>query len=93
VSLHRLTHLVIGVPNLDDAAKFYADFGLTPVHGPGAASERRFGTVDGGEQLILVRTPIRRLVEIGVAAQDRDDLRSIQSRLARLDIDSRVDGA
>ncbi|HTH90320.1 VOC family protein [Mycobacterium sp.] len=93
MSLHRLTHLVIGVPNLDDAAKFYTDFGLTPVHGPGAASERRFGTVDGGEQLILVRTPIRRLVEIGVAAQDRDDLRSIQSRLARLNIDSRVDGA
>jgi catechol 2,3-dioxygenase-like lactoylglutathione lyase family enzyme len=91
VSLHRLTHLIIGVPDLDEAAKFYTDFGLTPVEGPGAASERRFGTVDGGEQLILVHTPIRRLVEIGVAAQDRDDLHSIQSRLARLHIESRVD--
>ena len=86
MSLHRLTHLIIGVPDLDEAAKFYTDFGLAPVQGPGAASERRFGTVDGGEQLILVHTPIRRLVEIGVAAQDRDDLHSIQSRLTRLDI-------
>jgi catechol 2,3-dioxygenase-like lactoylglutathione lyase family enzyme len=63
------------------------------VQGPGVATERRFGTVDGGEQLILVHTPIRRLVEIGVAAQDRDDLHSIQSRLARLDIESSLDGA
>jgi catechol 2,3-dioxygenase-like lactoylglutathione lyase family enzyme len=93
VSLHRLTHLIIGVPNLDEAAKFYTDFGLTPVQGHGVAGERRFGTVDGGEQLILVHTPIRRLVEIGVAAEDRDDLHIIQSRLARLDIESSLDGA
>jgi len=93
VSLHRLTHLKIGVPSLDDAATFYADFGLTPVQGPDAATERRFSTVDGGEQLILVHTPIRRLVEIGIAAQDHDDLYSIQSRLARLDVGARVSGS
>jgi catechol 2,3-dioxygenase-like lactoylglutathione lyase family enzyme len=93
VSLHRLTHLKIGVPNLDEAATFYADFGLTPVQGPHTAAERRFSTVDGGEQLILVHSPVRRLVEIGVAAQDHDDLHSIQSRLARLDVDARVYGS
>ena len=93
MSLHRLTHLKIGVPSLDDAATFYADFGLTPVQGPDAATERRFSTVDGGEQLILVHTPIRRLVEIGIAAQDHDDLYSIQSRLARLDVGARVSGS
>ena len=93
MSLHRLTHLKIGVPSLDEAATFYTDFGLSPVQGPDTASERRFSTVDGGEQLILVHSPMRRLVEFGVAAQDHDDLHSIQSRLARLGVDSRVDGA
>ena len=39
MSLHRLTHLIIGVPDLDEAAKFYTDFGLAPVQEPGAACQ------------------------------------------------------
>jgi catechol 2,3-dioxygenase-like lactoylglutathione lyase family enzyme len=92
VSVHRLTHVTIGVPSLDEAARFYTDFGLTPTESTGNGSSRRFSTIDGGEQLILVQRPIRQLVEIGIGAQDRDDLGRIQSRLAHQDVDARIDG-
>jgi catechol 2,3-dioxygenase-like lactoylglutathione lyase family enzyme len=91
MSLHRLTHLIIGVPNLDETARFYTDFGLTPTEPAGAGSSRRFSTVDGGEQLTLIQRPIRQLVEIGIGAEDPDDLGRIQSQLKRLDVDVQVD--
>jgi catechol 2,3-dioxygenase-like lactoylglutathione lyase family enzyme len=92
VSLHRLTHVTIGVPDLDATAQYYTDFGLTPAEHAVDDQTRRFTTADGGEQLVLVHRPVRQLVEIGIGAQDPDDLGSIQSRLARLDVGSQIDG-
>lgn len=82
MALHGLTHITIGVPNVDETAKYYAEFGLRRAEGPGTA----LSTSDGGEQLRLVAAPRRRLVELRVGADDSDDLDRIASSLARLDI-------
>ena len=78
MALHQLISVTIGVPNVAQTAAYYAEFGLTP------AAEGWFTTTDGGPQLRLVRAPTRRLIEIVVAADDRDDLDRIATRLARL---------
>ena len=70
MSLHRLTSVTIGVPNVAETAAYYQAFGLTEV-APG-----RLATTDGGEQLILVESPRRRLVALGVGVDDPDDLES-----------------
>jgi len=41
VSLHRLTSITLGVPNVAETAAYYEDFGLAPV-GDGATA--RFAT-------------------------------------------------
>jgi hypothetical protein len=79
MALNRLTRIVMGVPNVTDVASYYRDFGLTPTSG-----EHCFGTVDGGEQLKLVTTVRRRLVELGVGVDDHDDLARVASRLDKL---------
>ena len=78
MALHQLTSVTIGVPDVAQTAAYYAEFGLTP------AADGWFSTTDGGQQLRLVRAPTRRLIEIVVAADDRDDLDRVASRLARL---------
>jgi len=78
--LHRLTQIVMGVPNVDETAAYYQDFGLAPNGG------HRFSTVDGGEQLRIVHTPRRRLVELGVGADDPDDLDRVAASLSRLGV-------
>jgi catechol 2,3-dioxygenase-like lactoylglutathione lyase family enzyme len=88
--LHRLTRLTIGVPNLDETASFYTDFGLTPIEPAAGEGVRRFATADGGEQLRLVHRPIRQLVEIGIGAGDADDLDRIAAALSGIDVDSHV---
>jgi hypothetical protein len=90
VSLHRLTDITLGVPSVEQTAAYYAEFGLHPL-GSSAGGEHRFGTVDGGQQLRIVYSPVRRLLSLGVAADDRDDLGRIAAALARLDVPSRVD--
>jgi catechol 2,3-dioxygenase-like lactoylglutathione lyase family enzyme len=90
MALHRLTRLTIGVPNLDETAAFYTDFGLIPIKTADGEAVRRFSTVDGGEQLMLVHRPIRQLVEIGIGAGDADDLGRIKAALSRIDIDSKA---
>jgi catechol 2,3-dioxygenase-like lactoylglutathione lyase family enzyme len=80
MSLHGLTHVTIGVPNVEDTAGYYAEFGLTPT------ADNRLATVDGGEQLRLVHTPTRRLVELGVGVDDPDDLDQVAARLAPLEL-------
>jgi hypothetical protein len=80
VPLHRLTQIVMGVPNVDQTASYYTEFGLTP--GSGGA----FATVDGGEQLRIVTSPRRRLVELGIGADDPDDLDRVAAALAALDV-------
>jgi hypothetical protein len=47
--------------------------------------------VDGGKQLKLVRTPTRRLVEVGIGVDDPDDLDRVASQLVRLDLPVKQD--
>jgi len=94
--LHRLTSVTIGVPNLTQTAQYYADFGLLPEPGQVSsaysgeavvpAAEHRFSTRDGGEQMRLVHTPQRRLVQLDVGADDPDDLGRVAAALRRLDL-------
>lgn len=87
--LHRLTQIVMGVPNVEQTAAYYEEFGLTPTAPAADATEERsalLSTADGGEQLRIVATPRRRLVELGVGADDPDDLDRVAAALARLDV-------
>lgn len=77
MSLHRLAHITIGVPNVDATADYYEEFGLEPT------DKGRFATTDGGEQLRIVEEPQRRLVELGVGADDTDDIARVASTLSR----------
>ena len=86
MALHRLVSLTIGVPNVEETSLYYAEFGLTR---DGAC----FSTSDGGEQLRVVESPTRRLIELRVGADDSDDLDRITDRLARLGITSQRDPA
>jgi catechol 2,3-dioxygenase-like lactoylglutathione lyase family enzyme len=80
MSLHRLTRIVIGVPDVEAAAAYYRDFGLTEL------GANRFATVDGGEQLAIARARQRRLLQLGIGVHDTDDLDRIGSRLDNLGI-------
>ncbi|HMC39367.1 MAG TPA: VOC family protein [Acidimicrobiales bacterium] len=75
MGLHRLASITIGVPNVEDTCRYYAEFGL-------ARDADRFSTTDGGEQLRIVASPSRRLVEMVVGADDPDDLDRVTARLA-----------
>jgi catechol 2,3-dioxygenase-like lactoylglutathione lyase family enzyme len=76
VGLHRLSSVVIGVPDVAGTAAYYTEFGLAPNASGG------FATTDGGEQLRLAASPRRRLLEISVGADDHDDLDRIARNLA-----------
>jgi catechol 2,3-dioxygenase-like lactoylglutathione lyase family enzyme len=65
---HQLSSVTIGVPAPDSVAPFYTDFGLKD-EGNGA-----FSTVEGGRQLFLEQAPTRRLIELVVGVDDREDL-------------------
>lgn len=80
MALHRLNQVVIGVPDVAKTAEFYRDFNLTET------SPGRFETADGGEQLRLVETPVRRLVELRIGADDPDDVSRVAGQLAKLDV-------
>ena len=91
MSLHRLTRIVMGVPNVASTAAYYAEFGLSPTTGEPErtiAPQPTFATVDGGEQLSIVETPRRRLVELGVGADDPDDLDRIAASLGALGLET-----
>jgi catechol 2,3-dioxygenase-like lactoylglutathione lyase family enzyme len=88
MALHRLAQVVIGVPNVATTAAYYEDFGLTPTSG------NAFSTADGGEQLRLVHSAFRRLVEVRVGADDPGDLDRIAHRLTALGVGcTRTDSA
>jgi glyoxalase/bleomycin resistance protein/dioxygenase superfamily protein len=91
MALHRLTQITVGVPNLADTAQYYAEFGLAP-HEPDLDDARGFSTTDGGEQLRLVTTARRRLVELRIGADDPDDLARITAALARLEVPAETTG-
>src|ERR1700689_2517013 len=95
MALHRLTRVTIGVPNVEETAGYYTEFGLTEgtVEGTAEGAEgRHFSTGDGGEQLTLVPTPRRRLVELRVGADDPDDIERVAASLARLGLPSQRSG-
>lgn len=83
--LHSMRQVTIGVPNVADTAAYYEQFGLTPTDGG------RFNTTDGGEQLRLVESPVRRLVEMRVGVDDPDDVSRIASQLAKLGVEANVE--
>jgi catechol 2,3-dioxygenase-like lactoylglutathione lyase family enzyme len=78
MALHRLISVTMGVPNVDDTAAYYREFGLTPDAG------HWFSTTDGGRQLHIVPAPTRRLVELRVGVDDADDLGRVAANLAGL---------
>ena len=80
MALHRLNQVTIGVPNPAETADFYRDFNLTET------ADGTFATADGGEQLRLVHSPVRRLVALTVGADDLDDVARVTSQLAALDL-------
>jgi catechol 2,3-dioxygenase-like lactoylglutathione lyase family enzyme len=82
MSLHRLTSVTVGVPNLDASRKFYRDFGLVE------AAPGRFSSRFGGEQLVLVEQAERGVIEIGIGCHDRDDLGRTASALSKAGIAS-----
>jgi catechol 2,3-dioxygenase-like lactoylglutathione lyase family enzyme len=84
MALHRLTEITVGVPGTAGTADYYTEFGLTPV--AASSGEYRFRTMDGGEQLRIVHSPRRRLVSLGVGADDPDDLDRIAVSLDRLGV-------
>jgi len=85
--LHRLTRITMGVPDVPRTAAYYADFGLTAVAATeGRAAPVRFTTVDGGEQLAIVHAPRRRLVDLGVGADDPEDIERVARAMGRLGI-------
>ena len=80
MSLHRLTSVTMGVPNVADTADYYTEFGLTP------AEDGWFTSQDGGRQLRVVAAPTRRLVELNIGVDDPDDLDRVAASLARLGV-------
>jgi catechol 2,3-dioxygenase-like lactoylglutathione lyase family enzyme len=81
MTLHRLTSVTMGVPNVAETQDYYTQFGLQPGDGGW------FSTQDGGRQLRIVPAPARRLVELHIAVDDPDDLARVAGNLARLGVD------
>lgn len=82
MTLHRLTSVTIGVPNVAETAEYYAEFGLTPQ------DDGWFSTRDGGRQLRIMHSPYRRLLELHVGADDTDDIDRVADGLRRLGIEA-----
>jgi catechol 2,3-dioxygenase-like lactoylglutathione lyase family enzyme len=92
MTLHRLTSITMGVPNVAETAAYYTDFGLKPGEAApggsgGSAGETWFSTRDGGRQLRIVPAPTRRLVDLHVGVDDADDLDRAAGNLRRLGVD------
>lgn len=95
--LHRVDSLTLGVPDLAAATAFYEDFGLTRSDTPpGAGARATFATKEGGDQLELVPSRVRRLVQATFAADDGDDVlrivRSLQLLGITSDVETAIDG-
>ena len=88
MSLHRLSHIEVGVPAsaLDATRGFYREFGLAEL-APG-----RFATSDGGEQLALVAAPRRALLALTVGVDDAADLGRAGVALAGLGLPAERSG-
>ena len=80
MALHQLLSVTIGVPNVAETARYYADFGLTPT------TDGWFTTTDGGRQLSITYAPTRRMLEMHVGVDDADDLGRIDTNLRAMGI-------
>ncbi|MEU2289099.1 VOC family protein [Streptomyces sp. NPDC013178] len=80
MALHRLSSIVMGVPNTTETADYYTQFGLT------YELDGSFSTLDGGRQLRITHAPRRRLIEMSVGVDTPDDLGAAASRLDRLGV-------
>jgi catechol 2,3-dioxygenase-like lactoylglutathione lyase family enzyme len=80
MSLHGLLSVTIGVPNVEETAAYYAEFGLAPE------ADGWFSTLDAGRQLRLIPAPTRRLIDLRVGTDDADDLARAATSLARLGV-------
>ncbi|AEM84183.1 VOC family protein [Streptomyces violaceusniger] len=78
--LHRLNAITIGVPNVEATVAYYTDFGLTPE------ADGWLSSTDGGRQLRIVRSGVRRLVEVGIGAEHLDDAAAVVHRLRAADL-------
>jgi catechol 2,3-dioxygenase-like lactoylglutathione lyase family enzyme len=78
MSLHGLLSVTMGVPNVQETAAYYADFGLTPE------TDGWFSTTDAGRQLRIVQAPTRRLIALRVGADDHDDVQRAAANLTGL---------
>ena len=72
MSLHRLTSITLGVPDVSASTAFFNDFGLT--------GDAVLATRDGGDQVELVPSATRSLLRLGVGADNSDDLGQIARR-------------
>jgi len=90
MALHQMSQVVIGVPNVEETARYYTDFGLTGAREQ--SGDWGLRTLDGGEQLRLVYSPLRRLVELTIGVDDRDDLDRVAHQLAALGVPATRDG-
>ena len=81
MALHRLASITIGVPNVEETASYYVEFGLT-------RDGDCFSSADGGEQLRIIESPHRRLVELVVGADNPDDVARVTDCLHRLGVDT-----
>ena len=79
MALHRLSSITIGVPNVEDTCRYYAEFGLT-------RNGASLSTSDGGEQLRIIESPTRRLIELCIGADDPDDVARVTDQLSRLGV-------
>ena len=86
MALHRLASITIGVPNVEETSAYYEEFGL-------ARDGAIFSTSDGGEQLRIVGSPSRRLIELCIGVDDPDDLDRAAERLTRLGVTVQRDTA
>src|SRR5580692_2152904 len=87
MSLHGLLSVTMGVPNVEETAAYYADFGLAPEE------DGWFSTRDVGLQLRIVHAPTRRLVEMRIGVDDPDDLNRVGANLACRNLPDALAGA
>ena len=80
MALHRLTSITMGVPNVEETAAYYDEFGLAPD------GDGWFTTRDAGRQLRIVPAPTRRLIDLRVGVDDSDDLARAAGNLERMGI-------
>jgi catechol 2,3-dioxygenase-like lactoylglutathione lyase family enzyme len=86
MSLHSLLSVTIGVPNVEETAAYYAEFGLTP------GADGWLSTADAGRQLRIRPAPTRRLLALRVGADDADDLARAAANLTRLGVPQELRG-